>query len=423
MKKILLTIFSLLLSVAFVSASGSQEEGNSSGPVEVEFWTMQLSPTFDDYINGTIAAFEAENPGIKVKWVDVPWGDMETRILTAAASGDMPDVANMNPHFAQKLAQLDALLDMEKWAADVKDQYFRGSWDANKFGGKTFGLPWYLATPVLFYNKALFEEAGLDPENPPTTYEEVFTAAEQISRTTGKYGYMPVLSNHAVMEEVEKAGIRLFNEDFTKASFARSEIVDFAKAYKDMIERKIIPAQSLNEGSGTAIQMFSAGEIAMFNGGTSHAGMIKNNSEATYAVTGVGAQPMGPQGKTNVAVMNIAVAAGTKYPEEAVKFAKFITNGPNQVEFSIVAGAIVPSIAGAEKSDFFTVSDGTAAAEARIISAAQVKEAQVIFPPMTNFSDVKDAFLNAFQKSLLEEGDIMNNFIAAEAEANRALAQ
>lgn len=416
-------MISLFMAAAAVMASGAQEESKPAGPVEVEFWTMQLSPTFDDYINGAIAAFESENPGIKVKWVDVPWGDMETRILTAASSGDMPDIANMNPHFAQKLAQLDALLDMEEWASDVKDQYFRGSWDANKFGGKTFGLPWYLTTPVLFYNKALFEAAGLDPENPPGTYEEMFAAAEKITKATGKYGYMPVLSNHAAMEEMEKAGIRLFNSDFTKARFAQDEVVSFVDEYKDMIDRKVIPVQALNEGTGTAIQMFSAGEIAMFNGGTSHAGMIKSNSEDIYSVTGIGAQPVGPGGKTNVAVMNVAVAASSPYPEEAVKFAKFITNGANQVEFSIAAGAIVPSIAGAEKSEFFTVSDGTPVADARIISAAQVKDAQVIFPPITNFSDVRDSFLDALQRSLLEDGDIMSNFKTAEAEANAALAE
>jgi putative chitobiose transport system substrate-binding protein len=420
MKKVLLIILSSLIAATSMFASGAQDK-KPEGPVEVEFWTMQLSPTFDGYINGTIAAFEAENPDIKVKWVDVPWGDMETRILTAAASGGMPDIANMNPHFAQKLAQLDALVDMEKMAGDVKSLYFRGSWDANKFGGKTFALPWYLTTPVLFYNKALFEEAGLDPENPPKTYEEVFAYAEKITAATGKYGYMPVLSDHAAMEEMEKAGIRLFNNDFTKAQFAKKEIVDAVNLYKNLIDRKIIPTQALSEGTGTAIQMFSAGEVAMFNGGTSHAGMIKNNSEDVYGVTGIGAQPIGSNGKTNVAVMNIAVAASSKYPEESVKFAKFITNGANQVEFSMAAGAIVPSIAGAETSDFFTVSDGTAVADARIISAAQVKNAQVIFPPMQNFTDIKDAFLNALQRSLLEDGDIMNNFVTAEAEANAAL--
>jgi ABC-type glycerol-3-phosphate transport system substrate-binding protein len=168
--------------------------------------------------------------------------------------------------------------------------------------------------------------------------------------------------------------------------------------------------------------MFSAGKIAMFIGGTSHAIMIKSNSEDIYAVTGIGAQPVGPKGKTNVAFMNIVVSSSSEYPEEAVRFIKFITNGDNQVEFSKAAGAIVPSIIGAETSEFFTKSDGTAVADARIISAAQVQNAQVIFPPIHNFSDVSEAFLKALQKTLLEGGDLKEAFKAAENEANAALA-
>ncbi len=95
------------------SGSTSQQAGNSSEVVKISFWTMQLSPTFDDYLTGVIASFESENPTIKVDWVDVPWGDMENKILSAAASKTMPDVANLNPHFAQKLAQLGALADMD----------------------------------------------------------------------------------------------------------------------------------------------------------------------------------------------------------------------------------------------------------------------------------------------------------------------
>ena len=421
MKKAILVLIIGIIAAFCLPAGGGEDSEAERGPVELEFWTMQLSPTFDDYINGVIREFEAADSEVSVNWIDVPFGDMETRMLTAASSGDMPDVANMNPQFAQKLAQLGALLDMDQYASDVKDRYFRGAWTASSFEGKTFGLPWYLTTPILFYNREMFKEAGLDPDSPPLTYQEVFAYAEAIRKATGKYGYMPVLSSHAAMEELEKAGISLFSADFKEADFAKSEVVDFVERYKTMMTSGIIPAESLNEGTGTAIQMFSAGEVAMFNGGTSHARMIKSNSQTTYDVTGVGPQPIGPGGKTNVAVMNIAVSAASPNPEPAVAFAKFITNSENQIAFSVEAGAIVPSTVGAQTSDFFSVGDGTAVAEARIISAAQVENAQVILPPVSNFSDVRDAFLNALQRALLEGGDTAEIFLAAEKEATQAL--
>jgi hypothetical protein len=52
---------------------------------------------------------------------------------------------------------------------------------------------------------------------------------------------MPILSNQAAMEEMEQAGIRLFNDDFTKAQFSNREVISIVKIYKDMIERNVIP--------------------------------------------------------------------------------------------------------------------------------------------------------------------------------------
>ena len=54
---------------------------------------MQLQPDFTDYFNELIAAFEAENPDITVRWIDVPWGDMQSKILTAVSAGTAPDGA------------------------------------------------------------------------------------------------------------------------------------------------------------------------------------------------------------------------------------------------------------------------------------------------------------------------------------------
>ena len=58
---------------------------------------MQLQPQFTDYFNKLIATFESENPGLKVRWVDVPWTAMESKILTAVSAKTAPDVVNLNP--------------------------------------------------------------------------------------------------------------------------------------------------------------------------------------------------------------------------------------------------------------------------------------------------------------------------------------
>src|SRR6056297_1050391 len=128
MNKKLLVLSMLLLFVFSFSAVIAAED------VTVEFWTMQLKPTFTDYINGVIEDFEAENPGVEIKWVDVPWSDMEKKLLSAAAANNAPDVANLNVPFSMQIAELGGLVDMDKnLSENVKDRYFESVWSSNTY--------------------------------------------------------------------------------------------------------------------------------------------------------------------------------------------------------------------------------------------------------------------------------------------------
>src|SRR5690606_20172734 len=105
--------------------SGKNNDGNSkdSGELsgEVEFMTISLLPTFEEYLNNLKEEFESQHPNVTVTINDVPYDQVEQIILTSASSGDLPDVMNLNTEFVKKIGALGALVDMEKEAADVKD--------------------------------------------------------------------------------------------------------------------------------------------------------------------------------------------------------------------------------------------------------------------------------------------------------------
>jgi len=165
---------------------GGQQNGGETA--EITFWTLSLSPTFDDYINGVIDDFEAENPGVKINWQDIPFDQAEQRTLTAASAGTLADVINLNTDFLKKLAALGALVNMDEAAADVKDDYFEGAWQAGVVGDAAYALPWYLSNAVLLYNKELLSKAGFD--SPPQTEEEAWEMSEVIHE---KQGLMVIL--------------------------------------------------------------------------------------------------------------------------------------------------------------------------------------------------------------------------------------
>ena len=97
-----------------IAVAGCGGGDQQSGQQEVEFWTMQLQPKFTDYFDQLIADFEAANPDVDVVWVDVPWADMQSKILTAVSAGTAPDVVNLNPDFASQLASRNAWLHLDE---------------------------------------------------------------------------------------------------------------------------------------------------------------------------------------------------------------------------------------------------------------------------------------------------------------------
>ena len=170
------------------NADNAATPSDSAGKTEVEFWTMQLSPDYDDYFNTLIASFETENPDIKINWLDVPWADMEKKILAAVSANNAPDVVNLNPDFASQLATKGAWLSLDdKLTAAQQAVYLPGIWQATQLNGDSFGFPWYLTTRVTLYNTDLLKAAGVS--EPPITFEALATVAKQVKEKTGKYAF------------------------------------------------------------------------------------------------------------------------------------------------------------------------------------------------------------------------------------------
>lgn len=446
--KKLLLVFAVILLMLFTAACGGNEtndenQNNTNDPaqneqptgdnepeepkeeVEIEFWTMQLSPTFDDYINGVIADFEEENPLIKVKWVDIPWGDMETKILASVASKTAPDVANLNPQFASKLAELDALVNMDEMVpADVRDQYFEGVWNSNKFNGQTFGIPWYLSSQVTMYNTDIFTAAGLDPEDPPATFEQLAAVAKVIKEETGKYAFFPALDGSHFLESLVMKGVDLTNEDMTKAAFNTPEGIAAFQYYVDLYEDELIPREVLTEGHGKAVDMYQAGQIAILASGPQFLNIVGENAPDILEATKSAPQITGKSNKKNTAAMNLVVPKQSEHQEAAVQFSIFITNGENQVAFDKIV-PILPSIETALDDPFFNElpENPTPIDKARLVSANQLKDSEVLIPPMPNYEELKTAMNEALSAAMLGELSAQEAVEQAETKWNAVLAE
>ena len=393
-------LMSWLISCGNPSATS---ESSADGSQEVEFWTMQLQPDFTDYFNELIANFEAENPGITVRWIDVPWGDMQSKILTAVSAGTAPDVVNLNPDFASQLAGKQAWLPLDDRIAPAdKSLYLDKIWQANTLNGESFGLPWYLTTRVTLYNTELFEAAGLT--EPPTTYEELAIAAQQIKDATGKYAFfISFVPEDAadVLQSFVQMGVPLV-DDQGNAAFNTPEGKAVFQYWTDLYQQELLPREVLTQGHRRAVELYQAGETAILASGAEFLSTIENNAPDIAAATASAPQISGETAKKNVAVMNLVIPRSTDAPEAALKFALYVTNDANQLTFAKAAN-VLPSTTQALADGYFTEppTDAEPVTLARSVSAGQMADAEVLIPAMEDVKTLQKAIYTNLQAAML----------------------
>lgn len=402
-----------------ISCSNSPSASNKQ---EIEFWTMQLQPQFTDYFQQLIGKFETENPRLQVRWVDVPWTAMESKILTAVSARTAPDVVNLNPSFASRLAARNAWLDLDaKVSPQVRQQYLPKIWQASSLQNKSFGVPWYLTTRVTIYNQNLFKQAGIT--KPPATYTELAAVAKQIKQKTGKYAFFATLvpeDSAEVLESFVQMGVELVDAQ-GKAAFNSPAGREAFRYWVDLFKQGLLPREVLTQGHRQAIELYQAGETAILASGAEFMKAIATNAPEIAKVSATAPQITGKTGKKNVAVMNLIIPRDTNVPDQALKFALFVTNSQNQLAFAKAANVLPSTVEAVTEYQRQIASDVSATAVdlARQISASQLKDAEVLVPAIKNLKLLQKAIYENLQGAMLGEKTVEKAIADAEQTWNQ----
>ncbi|WNZ26062.1 sugar ABC transporter substrate-binding protein [Leptolyngbya sp. NK1-12] len=412
-------LLGILLSWMISCSPNSTPSGSATaGAAEVEFWTMQLEAQFKDYFDQLIAQFEKENPGVKVRWVDVPWADMQSKILTAVSANTAPDVVNLNPDFAAQLAGRNAWLALDDRIGETdKAQYLPNIWKASTLDDKSFGLPWYLSTSITIYNQELLQQAGIS--QPPTTYEELAQVAKQVKDKTGKYAFFVTVvpeDSAEVLQSMVQMGVTLL-DDQGKAAFNTPEGKAAFQYWTDLYQQGLLPKEVLTQGHRRAIDLYQAGETALLTTGPQFLKTIATNAPAIAQASSVAPQITGKTNKKNVAVMNLVIPRNTDQPDAALKFALFVTNNENQLSFAKAANVLPSTIAALEDAYFTQVgADAPALDQARSISAKQMQDAEVLLPSIKDIKELQKIVYDNLQAAMLGEKTVDQAVADAAAE-------
>ncbi len=398
------TLLGLLLSWLISCSSGS----SPSAGKEIKFWTMQLD-SHTSYFEQLIDKFKAQNPGVTVEWDDVAWAAMENQIITAVSAKTAPDVVNLNPTFASQLAAKQTWMDLDaNVPAEVRGQYLPNIWKAGTLDGKSFGIPWYLTTNITIYNQDLLKTAGI--AKPPATYAELAQAARQIKDKTGKYAFFATFvpqDSSEILESFVQMGVPLL-DDRQQAAFNTREGKAVFQYWVDLYQQGLLPKEVLTQGHRRASELYQSGETAMLSSGPEFINVIDKNAPEIAKISGVAPLISGPTGKKNVAVMNLIVPRETKNPQEALKFALFVTNTENQLAFAKAANVLPSTLESVEayKRQLAADPKGSLVTKGLNISASQLSQAEVLIPPMKNINALQKAIYGNLQAAMLKEKSV-----------------
>ncbi|MDD9380155.1 sugar ABC transporter substrate-binding protein [Streptomyces sp. ZAF1911] len=409
---------------------GEVKEGEKTGKVagQITFRTLQLKPMFTSYVQGVIDAFEKRYPDAKVKWEDVPGDGYNEKIVADAQAGALPDVVNLSTDSFQLLGDRGMLADVAKLDPEVAKDYVPGAWEQFKLPGKgdsVFAYPWYVTPEILTYNKDLFEKAGLDPAKPPTSVEQFFDYAEQIAATSGgKYSAFMADPKGRLPGDWQKMGVPILNEKQDRFTFDTDKAVAWVERMKDLYAKGAMPKESLLKQDDIN-QLYGGGKIVFGPGSPGFVKDIKQNAPQIYANTQVANAVTGQLGHIGIYAQSLGIKKDTRHMDAATEFAKWLTNGPNQVQFSRHA-TIYPSNATGLADPFFADRGDGKDAEtvARAVGAEQLKTAGLdANTPVQWTNQVGDVVVREMQKAIKGEQDAKTAVRKAQEEANKLLAK
>lgn len=423
-KKVLCAMLCAAMAVSMLAgcSSGSGSSGNDSSDdsssgddVTIDFWTIDLKASFEDYFNDLIEQYEADNPGVTINWTDVPYDDIQSKLVTAIAGGTAPDVVNMNTQMTLTLAGEGALVDLNAEATDEqKSIYIEDLWDSARIGDSVYAFPWYASPDIMFYNQDLFEEAGMEV---PKTFNEALEMSEEFYNKTGAYLFQPDEFFNILFEE----DINVLNEDGTAAAFNTDETAALLENYKEYTDKGVVPKNNWGDWD-EALKLFESGKLAIVSSSGSSLSRIKDEAPDIYETIAVSTPLTGSNGLSRNPLMNLVVPEASDNHEAAIAFANYVTNDDNQLAFCKLV-SIFPSTTAASEDPYFTSDMDTLEGQASAMSAQASQTSKDFSLGVANQGNIQTAVDKAYEAVIINGDDVQASLDQAEEDVNKLLAE
>lgn len=354
MKKKLLLVLALvaMISTSAVFAQGSDEKKDSADEkvtINVMYWDNVQKPVIDQ----AVVNFEAANPNITVESSIVPWAQYWQKLQTSTVAGTAPDVFWMNVPTFPKYANNGLLLNLSDYVAENNvdiTKYPSTLIDLFTKDGNLYAIPENYDTIAMVYNKALFDEAGVDYPTADWTWDDLLTAAKKLTKDTddGKqYGYMASYENQSgYYNFIASNGGYIISDDKKSSGFDTKESKEAMQFLVDMIYKYgVSPDGQTMLEVNSPLDLFTSGRVAMTTCGDWSAPLIRDTLGDKADFVAIPKSPNTNERKVIIHGLGWTGYAKTKHPEATFKFIQYLTSK----EFNKVigeSGIVIPAYEG-----------------------------------------------------------------------------
>ncbi len=361
---------------AGAQAAGTQAEAQDGEKIKLVYWSNQRHDM--EYVQKKIDEFNSTNDmNIEVSY-EAMTENYDNNLELSFQSNQAPDIFRAKSEITPYIKK-DMIIPLDEYLTDEDREKYGdtlGVQNINMYDGKIYSLPQFGNTFRLIYNKDVFEKAGLDPEAPPKSMEELREYAKIITEklsSEGVYGFAMNLKNsysalYRSLDEVARLS-DMFYYDFEEGKYNFDEYAKIAQVFADMYQDgSFFPGcESLDIDPLRA--QFALGNIGMYMSGYWEVAVYDSQfpTEQNWAASvlptydGVvdGVNTMNSAGRSFV------ISSQTKHPKEAYEFMKFMTSddymiGYHEQGYGII---VVPSVAEKAKpataygAEYFTLND------------------------------------------------------------------
>lgn len=333
------------------TTANETEAGSAEEPMELTmYFPVSVGGGPDALIDELCRQYHEENPDVVVKPVYAgSYADTRTKVQAAIKGGNTPDMAIMFSIDLYSLLAMDAIVDMDSFCETEEDKkWLNGFYDGfmmnSRNGETTYGIPWQRSTIVLYYNKEAFEEAGLNPEKAPSTWDELKDYAKKLTKkdeSGTRYGIEIPSDGYAywMLQTfcTQQDGFNLMNETGTEVYYNDERTAKGLSYWKSLAEDGSMPEGIV--AWATTPSDFIEGKTAMMYHTTGNLTSVKNNASFDFGVAILPADKTfgSPTGGGNFYIFK---GVSEERQQAAFEFIQWMTDDERVAQWSIDTGYV-----------------------------------------------------------------------------------